>query len=124
MQTPNLKEEIGLNKNQENSNKENIEPIKKNENEINELYLKELDKETLLDLLDKQTSKDMEEYILNQIKLFEKEGASFSNEKLINEIAKYSNIEKTIETVNGFYVNYCKISFTLVKIIIQFVSFD
>ena len=123
MQTPNLKEEIDLNKNQENSNKENIEPIKKNENEINELYLKELDKETLLDLLDKQTSKDMEEYILNQINMLEKEDVSFSNEKLINEILKSSKTEKTQEKIAlAFKYNFeCikeyldEIFFTLIK---------
>ena len=76
---------------------ETVEEKGKEKDNINELYLKELNKETLYDLLEKQTNKDMEEYILNQIKLFEKEGASFSNEKLINEIAKYSNIEKTRE---------------------------
>ena len=89
-----------INSIEENNNEdlyETIEEKGKTKDNINELYLKELNKETLYDLLEKQTNKDMEEYILNQIKLFEKEGASFSNEKLINEIAKYSKIEKTRE---------------------------
>ena len=78
---------------------------KDNEN-INELYLKELNKETLLELLDKQTNKDMEEYILNQIKLLEKEGTSFSNEKLINEISKSSKVEKREKIALAFKYNF------------------
>jgi hypothetical protein len=75
--------------------------------DINELYSKELDKETLIDLLDKQTNKDMEEYILNQLKLLEKEGVSFSNEKLINEITKSSKTEKTKEKISlAFKYNF------------------
>ena len=66
---------------------------------INELYSKELDKETLLDLLDEQTNKEMEEYILNQLELLEKEEISFSNEKLINEISKLNKAEKTQDKV-------------------------
>ena len=75
--------------------------------DVNELYSKELDKETLLDLLDKQTSPDMEEYILNQLKLLEKEGISFSNEKLITEIAKSSKTGKTQEKISlAFKYNF------------------
>ena len=75
--------------------------------DINELYSKELDKATLIDLLDKQTNKDMEEYILNQLKLLEKEGVSFSNEKLINEITKSSKTEKTKEKISlAFKYNF------------------
>ena len=79
-------------------NKELNENNDKNEY-INELYSKELDKETLLDLLDKQTNQEMEEYILNQLELLEKEGISFSNEKLVNEISKSNKTEKTQDKV-------------------------
>ena len=78
---------------------ETIEDKDKDKGNINELYLKELNKEMLYDLLEKQTNRDMEEYILNQIKLLEKEGDSFSNEKLINEIAKSSKMEKIREKI-------------------------
>ena len=97
--------------------KKEIEEIKEEEEDlyeknesnedINELYSKELDKETLIDLLDKQTNKDMEEYILNQLKLLEKEGVSFSNEKLITEITKSSKTEKTQEKISlAFKYNF------------------
>ena len=76
-------------------------------NEINELYSKELDKETLLDLLDKQANQDMEEYILNQINLLEKGGISFSNEKLITEITKQSKTEETQQKISlAFKYNF------------------
>ena len=41
----------------------------------------------------------MEEYILNQLELLEKEEISFSNEKLINEISKLNKAEKTQDKV-------------------------
>ena len=105
-----LKLESNINKeNKENKNNniedellyEDIEDnINNNEiNKINELYSKELDKETLLDLLNKQNDENMEEYLLNQIKLIENNQSSFSNEKLINEIIKSSKNENNQEKI-------------------------
>ena len=88
---------------------ESIEEKEKNiiSDDINDLYSKELDKETLLDLLDKQKSQDMEEYILNQLKLLEKEGMSFSNEALINEIMKSSKTAKNQQKISlAFKYNF------------------
>ena len=77
-----LKIESNLNKDKEKNNNLDdellYEDVEENAgynetNEINELYSKELDKETLYDLLDKQNDEDMEEYLLNQIKIMEEE---------------------------------------------------
>ena len=63
------------------------EPIKSNEN-FNEIYMKELNKETLLELLDKEDDKDMEQYLLKQLKVIQdnEKGNVFTNTKLVNEI--------------------------------------
>ena len=103
-----LKIESNLNKDKEKNNNlddellyEDVEENAGNNetNEINELYSKELDKETLYDLLDKQNDEDMEEYLLNQIKIMEKDKLSFSNEKLISEIIKSSKNENMQEKI-------------------------
>ena len=67
----------------EKNKKDNI----KSEN-YNDLYTKELNKESLLDLLDREDDRDMEEYILNQLKVIQdnEKGNVFTNTKLINEI--------------------------------------
>ena len=70
---------------------------------ISELYLKEINQETLLDLLDKQTNKDMEEYLLNQLKIIEKDGCCFTNQRLITEIINSSKTEKSREKITLAY---------------------
>ncbi|MBQ1760915.1 MAG: hypothetical protein IIZ94_14685, partial [Prevotella sp.] len=72
--------------------------IEENNEKINYLYLKELNQETLLNLLDKQTNKDMEEYLLNQLKIIENDGCSFTNQKLISDIINSTNSEITRAT--------------------------
>ena len=69
----------------------------KKSDDISQLYLKEINQETLLDLLDKETNKDMEEYLLNQLKMVEKDGCCFTNQKLVTEIVKSSKTEKSRE---------------------------
>ena len=73
--------------------------IEENNEKINYLYLKELNQETLLNLLDKQTNKDMEEYLLNQLKIIEKDGSCFTNQKLVSEIINSSKTEKSREKI-------------------------
>ena len=60
----------------------------KNSELFNEVYMRELNKETLLELLDREDDKDMEEYLLKQIKAIQEneKGNVFTNIKLINEI--------------------------------------
>ena len=106
---------------------ESIEEKEKNiiSDDINDLYSKELDKETLLDLLDKQKSQDMEEYILNQLKLLEKEGMSFSNEALINEIMKSSKTAKNQQKISlAFKYNFECIKEFLDEIFFSFAVFS
>ena len=106
-----------------NEDKEKEKEKEKENDNINELYSKELNKETLLELLDKQTNKDMEEYILNQIKLLEKEGTSFSNEKLINEISKSSKVEKREKIALAFKYNFECIKDFLDEIFYSFIKY-
>ena len=60
----------------------------KNSELFNEVYMRELNKETLLELLDREDDKDMEEYLLKQIRVIQEneKGNVFTNIKLINEI--------------------------------------
>ena len=66
---------------------------------INTLYLKEINKETLLNLLDNQTNQDMEEYLLNQLKNIDKDGCSYTNQRLVTEIINSSKTEKSREKI-------------------------
>ena len=79
--------------------------------DINYLYLKELNQENILELLERQTNKDMEEYLLNQLKIIEKDGCSFSNQNLITDIIKSTNSEKSREKLALAY----KYNFECVK---------
>jgi len=89
-------EEKDIKKKKSNNNKKKIEETNE---KINYLYCKELNTETLLNLLDKQTNKDMEEYLLNQLKIIEKDGCSFTNQKLVSEIINSSKTEKSRERI-------------------------
>jgi len=97
------KEDLNVDKN--NNKKEEKENNDKNEkkNNISGLYLKEINQETLLDLLDKQTNKDMEEYLLNQLKIIEKDGCCFTNQRLVTEIINSSKTEKSREKITLAY---------------------
>ena len=79
--------------------------------DINYLYLKELNQENLLELLEGQTNKDMEEYLLNQLKIIKKDGCSFSNQNLISDIINSTNSEKSREKLALAY----KYNFECVK---------
>ena len=81
---------------EEDVNKKKAE--EENDN-ISYLYLKEINQETLLNLLDKETNKDMEEYLLNQLKIVEKDGCCFTNQKLVTEIINSSKTEKSREKI-------------------------
>ena len=54
----------------------------------NDLYTKELNKETLLELIEKEDDRDMEEYLLKQLNIIQdnEKGNVFTNTKLVNEI--------------------------------------
>ena len=93
------KEEI-LNKNFIKNKKNKKEEYNSN---INYLYLKEINQETLLDLLDKQTNKDMEEYLINQLKDIDKDDCCYTNQKLISDIINSSKTEKTREKLTLAY---------------------
>ena len=85
--------------------------FKESSEDVNYLYLKELNQENLLELLESQTNKDMEEYLLNQLKLIEKDGCSFSNQNLISDIINSTNSEKSREKLALAY----KYNFECVK---------
>ena len=53
----------------------------------NDLYTKELNKETLIELIEKEDDRDMEDYLLRQLKVIQdnEKGNIFTNTKLINE---------------------------------------
>ena len=80
------------------NNKKKIKIEEKKEN-INNLYLRELNKEALLDLLDKETNKDMEEQLLNHLKNIGKDGFCITNQKLVKEIINSSKTEKSREKI-------------------------
>ena len=86
---------------EERKRKEEEEIINKNRDKIySNLYNKELNKETLLALQEKQIDGDMEEYLMNKINDIQDEGMDFTYNKLINNFStlsrKVTNIEKTI----------------------------
>ena len=88
----------------------------KSEN-YNDLYTKELNKESLLDLLDREDDKDMEEYFLNQLKVIQdnEKGNVFTNTKLINEIIHMGINSSELEKVTLVY----KYHFECVKLFID-----
>ena len=96
----------GLNK-AEILNKKFIKDKKKKKEKynsnINYLYLKDINQETLLDLLDKQTNKDMEEYLINQLKDIDKDDCCYTNQKLVSEIINSTKTEKTREKLTLAY---------------------
>ena len=96
----------------EKNKKDNI----KSEN-YNDLYTKELNKESLLDLLDREDDRDMEEYILNQLKVIQdnEKGNVFTNTKLINEIIHMGINSNELEKVTLVY----KYHFECVKLFID-----
>ena len=90
-------------KDEKDEKNEKNEKNEKDEKNISDLYLKDINQETLLDLLDKQTNKDMEEYLLNQLKIIEKDGCCFTNQKLVTEIINSSKTEKSREKITLAY---------------------
>ena len=94
-------EEKAIEEEEERKRKEEEEIINKNRDKIySSLYNKELNKETLLALQEKQVDGDMEEYLMNKINDIQDEGMDFTYNKLINNFStlsrKVTNIEKTI----------------------------
>ena len=96
----------------EKNKKDNI----KSEN-YNDLYTKELNKESLLDLLDREDDRDMEEYFLKQLKVIQdnEKGNVFTNTKLINEIIHMGINSSELEKVTLVY----KYHFECVKLFID-----
>ena len=102
-----------------NKNDKNVEDDKnKKDNDIfNDLYLKELNKETLLELLDREDDKDMEDYLLRQLNIIQdnEKGNVFTNTKLINEIIHMGISSKELKKVILIY----KYHFECVKLFID-----
>jgi hypothetical protein len=75
---------IKENSEEEKTKKENI----KGGEIFNDIYMRELNKETLLELLDREDDKDIEQYLLKQIQIVQDNEKSniFTNTKLVNEI--------------------------------------
>ena len=72
-------------------NNETIEEKKRESNRFdiyNNVYTKELNKETILELIEKEDDRDVEDYLLKQINIIQdnEKGNVFTNTKLINEI--------------------------------------
>ena len=69
---------------EEKNRKESI----KNNDIFNDVYTKELNKESLIELLDREDDKDMEQYLLKQLKVIQdnEKGNVYTNTKLINEM--------------------------------------
>ena len=82
---------------------------------FNDLYKKELNKEVFLDLLDKEDDKDMEEYLLKQLKIIQEKENAFTNTKLINEIIHMGINSNELEKVTLVY----KYHFECVKLFID-----
>jgi hypothetical protein len=86
----------------------------KNNDIYNKLYTKQLNKETLIELMDREDDRDMEEYLLRQLKIFqnnEKDNV-FSNTRLINEIIKVSkrpNIAEQSTLIYKYHFEYIKL---------------
>ena len=79
--------------------------IQKNRDKIfNDLYLKELNTETLLNELDKQCDDDMEDYIMNKINNLQHEkNCSYTNTVFINEILALSGTKTFLEKLILIY---------------------
>ena len=100
---------------EEEENKKRIkeeEIINKNKNRIySDLYNKELNRETLLDLQEKQVDDDMEEYLMNKVNDIQNEGMDFTYDKLINNFKSLSTTVTNTEKVILIY----KYHFELIK---------
>ena len=95
------KEEKAIEEEEEKRRKEEEEIINKNRDKIySNLYNKELSKENLLALHEKQIDSDMEEYLMNHINNIQNEDMDFTYKKLIDKFSststKLTNVEKVI----------------------------
>ena len=84
---------------------------------FNDLYTKELNKETLLDLIDNEDDREMEEYLLKQLNIIQENEKSnvFTNTKLINEIIHSGINAEELEQVILIY----KYHFESIKIFLD-----
>ena len=83
----------------------------------NDLYGKELNKEVLLDLIEKEEDRDMEDYLLRQLNVIQdnEKGNVFTNTKLINEIIHLGVNADELEEVILIY----KYHFEIIKLSID-----
>ena len=83
----------------------------------NNLYGKELNKEVLLDLIEKEDDRDMEEYFLKQLNVIQdnENGNVYTNTKLINEIIHLGVNADELEEVILIY----KYHFEIIKLFID-----
>ena len=101
-------------------NNDIIEEKKRESNKFetfNDLYTKELNKETLLDLIEKEDDRDMEDYLLKQLNVIQnnEKGNVFTNTKLINEIIHLGINTKELEQVILIY----KYHFESIKLFLE-----
>ena len=89
----------------------------KNNDIYNELYMKELNKESLLELLDKEDDRDMEEYLSRHLKIIQNNEKAnvFTNTKLINEIIHMGINSNEVEKATLVY----KYHFECVKLLLD-----
>ena len=96
-------EEKILEEEEDKKKEEENQFIEKNRDKIfNNLYNKDLNKETLLALLDKQDDDDMEEYLMNKIKNLQ-EGMNFTNINFINETLRSNGTKTFLEKIILIY---------------------
>ena len=84
---------------------------------FNDLYMKELNKETLLDLIETEDDREMEEYLLKQLNVIQdnEKGNVFTNTKLINEMIHSGITSDELEQVILIY----KYHFECIKILLD-----
>ena len=96
-------EEKILEEEEDKKKEEENQFIEKNRDKIfNNLYNKDLNKETLLALLDTQDDDDMEEYLMNKIKNLQ-EGMNFTNINFINETLRSNGTKTFLEKIILIY---------------------
>ena len=94
-------------------NRANVDSSK-NSGTFNELYMKDLNREFLIELLDREDDRDMEEYLLKHLKIIQESQREniFSNIRLINEIihkSKRATIAEQSTLIYKYHFEYIKL---------------
>ena len=97
-------EEKELIEEEEKKRKEEEELIEKNKDKIySDIYKKDLDRETILSLLEEQVDGDMEEYLMKKISDIQEQGMDFTYNKLIEKMTELSTKKTFIEKILLIY---------------------